>query len=84
MSGWRYLNPLYLLDFVDSTGRPDHQKIMAAVVVAGVFWCQATGKPLDTATVIVLGAIGFGPRIFTLFLRGKFPAIAARDEAPKP
>ena len=73
MSRWRWLDPLYVLDFYDSSGRPDHQKLMAAAVVAGVFWCQATGKPLDTATVIVLGAIGFGPRIFTIFLRGKFP-----------
>lgn len=69
MSRWRWLDPLYVLDFYDANGRPDHQKIMAAAVVAGVFWCQATGKPLDTTTVIALGAIGFGPRLFGMFLR---------------
>lgn len=73
MSRWRWANPLYLLDFLDSTGKPDHQKLMAAAVVAGVFWCQVHKEPLDTMNVIVLGAIGFGPRIFTIFLRGKFP-----------
>lgn len=75
MSGWRYLNPLYLLDFVDATGRPDHQKIVAAAVVAGVFWCQLAGKPLDATNTIALGAIGFGPRVFGMFLRtGKWSA----------
>jgi len=75
MSRWRWLDPLYVLDFYDASGNPDHQKIMAAVVVAGVFWCQASGKPLDTTTVIALGAIGFGPRLFGMFLRaGKWSA----------
>ena len=75
MSRWQWLNPLFLFDFLDVNGRPDHQKIMAAAVVAGVFWCQASGKPLDTTTVIALGAIGFGPRLFGMFLRtGKWNA----------
>ena len=69
MSRWRYVDPLYVLDFYDANGRPDHQKWMAAAVVAGVFWCQAIGKPLDATTVIALGAIGFGPRLFGMFLR---------------
>lgn len=82
MSWLRYLNPLYLFDFYDANGRPDHQKWMAAAVVAGVFYCQLASKPLDTMTVIVLGAIGFGPRLFGMFLRGRFPSAGAGE--PKP
>jgi len=82
MSRWHYLDPLWLIDLYDAQGKPDAQKILPYVVVGGTLWLQAKGHQLDTATIVVLGAIAFGPRMFGLFLRGKFPA--ARDEVPKP
>lgn len=82
MKWYRYADPLWLLDVYDRDGRPDAQKILPYIVVLGTLVLHAKGHPLDTATVIVLGAIAFGPRMFGLFLRGRFPA--ARDEATKP
>lgn len=67
----RYLDPFFVLDFYDPTGRPDHQKLMTAAIVGSVVWAQLAGRPFGTATVIVLGAIGFGPRMFGLFLRSR-------------
>lgn len=82
MSRWRYVDPLWLLDVYDVTGKPDAQKILPYIVVLGTLWLHAKSHPLDTATVIVLGAIAFGPRMFGLFLRGRFPAAGAGE--PKP
>lgn len=84
MKWLRYADPLFLFDFYDANGRPDHQKWMGAVVVAAVVYCQLANKPLDTSTVIVLGAIGFGPRMFGLYLRGRFPSASTREPEVKP
>lgn len=81
MIRWRFVDPLWLLDVYDSSGKPDAQKILPYIVVLGTLVLHAKGHPLDTATVIVLGAIAFGPRMFGLFLRGRFPATGTE---PKP
>ena len=50
---------------------PDHNKVMSTTVVIAFLVGHFTGHPFSVQMTLTLGAIGFGPRVFSQFLKGR-------------
>lgn len=97
MTDWKRLHPMrrlyYWLDLYayQKPDVPDHNKIMQTVVVGVFIIGHFTGHPFSVQMTLTLGAIAFGPRVFSQFLRGREAlneqqarlsgATAAKDDA---
>ena len=73
--------PAYALDLLDRTGKPDHGKIMPALVIAAVLVLHAFHNPLPLGVVITLVAAAFGASTFRAFLRSRTVTASATTSA---
>lgn len=70
---WLHLviDPFTALDLVDREGRPDHGKILPAILLFSAIIAQFLDKQYSLGVLIALGSLSYGYGMWRTFLRSK-------------
>lgn len=65
------LDPFTALDLVDNRGKPDHGKVLPAILLFSAIVAQFRDKPFASASLIILGSLAYGYGMWRTFLKTK-------------
>lgn len=65
------LDPFTALDLVDSRGKPDHGKVLPAILLFAAILAQFIHNPFTSASLIILGSLSYGYGMWRSFLKSK-------------
>lgn len=65
------LDPFTALDLVDKDGKPDHGKILPAILLFSAIVLQFIDKQYTAAVLITLGSLSYGYGMWRSFLKSK-------------
>ncbi len=65
------LDPFTALDLVDRRGKPDHGKVLPAILLFSAIVAQFLDKPFASASLIILGSLAYGYGMWRSFLKTK-------------
>jgi len=63
------LDPFTALDLVDRRGKPDHGKVLPAILLFSAIVAQFLDKPFASASLIILGSLAYGYGMWRSFLK---------------
>lgn len=72
-------HPVEALDLTDPAGKPDHGKILPAVLLVCAIVAQFAGTPFPATALIVLGSLAYGYGAWRSFLKAK--AVTGTEQA---
>jgi hypothetical protein len=64
-------NPVEALDLTDNEGKPDHGKILPAILLVSAITLQFLGKQYAIGILVVLGSLAYGYGAWRTFLKSK-------------
>jgi hypothetical protein len=64
-------DPVETLDLVDSDGRPDHGKVLPAILLFSAILYQYLAIPYAIGALVVLGSLAYGYGAWRAFLKSK-------------
>jgi hypothetical protein len=73
------LDPFTALDLVDQRGKPDHGKVLPAILLFSAIVGQFIDKPFASASLIILGSLAYGYGMWRSFLKSRTVVVSEQN-----
>lgn len=75
------LDPFTALDLVDADGKPDHGKVLPAILLFAAIVAHFGHNPFTAASLIILGSLSYGYGMWRSFLKSR--SVTATEQTIK-